>query len=183
MSVDPFDVLGLAPSATADEVRAARRDLARRHHPDAGGDADAMRRVNVAATDALEIIARPLRDAPSNDTEAATTPASHANAEWFGTTRDVPSFTVDALPVETFEALLLAAAELGEVEDDDPPYELRTLLGAPIACWCQLDIVPDAGASTVSIAIAALDDQPLPRLIDVRNAWITALNSLDWSAL
>ncbi len=50
--------------------------------------------------------------------------------DWVGTTRDVPSFTIEALPAEAFEALLVATAELGEVEDDDPPYELRTLLCA-----------------------------------------------------
>jgi len=165
---DPFRTLGLTTTATADEVRSARRELARRHHPDAGGDAEAMRRVNVAAADALRSIADP---------------APQEIDDWVGTTRDIPSFTVEALPVETFEALLLATATLGEVSEDDPPYVLRTLLSDPVACWCQLDVVPDAGASTVSVSIAPADEHPLPRLVDVRNAWIAALNELDWSSL
>ncbi len=170
MTDDPFTVLGLDRAASADDVRSARRDLAREHHPDAGGDADSMREINVAAADALKIIA-----APSNEQQPTS--------DWVGTTRDVPSFTVEALPVETFEALLLAAAELGEIDDDDPPYVLRTRLDAPIACWCQLDVVPDADASTVSVTIAPLEGRSLPLLVDVRNSWITAINSLDWDRI
>ncbi len=176
---DPFARLGLANSASAAEVRGARRDLARSLHPDAGGDAAAMQEVNAAATEALRIIATPAVP----DAAQAPAPAPAPEADWSATRRDVPSFTIEALPAEAFEALLVAAAELGEVEDDDPPYELRTLLGDPHACWCQLDLVPDAGASTVSVSIAPTEGHPLPILIDVRNAWIVALNGLDWSAL
>jgi hypothetical protein len=179
---DPFDVLGIARSATADEVRAARRDLARRHHPDAGGDAAVMQTVNVAAGQALRMLA----DHPESQGAAQTEPGAadvdlDDDQDWVPEQRDVPSFTVDALPAETFEALLVACAELGEIEDDDPPYELRTRLASPLACWCQLDVVPDAGASTVSVSIAPLDGEALPTILDVRNAWITSLNGLDWS--
>ena len=37
---------------------------------------------------------------------------------------DVASFTIEALPVEAFEALLIVATWLGEPLDDDPPYRL-----------------------------------------------------------
>jgi hypothetical protein len=176
MTPNPFDQLGLPRTATAGAVRTARRELARTHHPDAGGDAEVMRVLNVAAAEALRLIA--------SDVESPVDPvrAPVPTTDWVGTTRDFPSFTVESLPAETFEALLVATAELGEVEDDDPPYELRTLLSAPLACWCQLDIVPEAGASTVSVTIAPVEGHRLPSLIDVRNAWITALNGLDWSS-
>lgn len=167
----PHVILGVSETASAAEIRAARRELARLHHPDAGGDAAVMQQVNAAAAQAL----RALNEAAADRTEEAS--------DWVGTTRDVPSFTVEALPVEAFEALLVAAAELGDVDDDDPPYALRTLLAAPLRCWCQLDVVPDAGASTVSVAIAPAEGHRLPSLLDVRNAWIDALNRLDWSAL
>lgn len=181
MSADPFATLGLdAAAATAADVRSARRELARTLHPDIGGDAAAMQVVNAAAAEALRQIARPPDPV---DPEASTVETVEAADEWVGTTRDVPSFTIEALPVEAYEALLVATAELGEVEDDDPPYVLRTLLSEPIACWCQLDLVPDAGASTVSVSIAAVEGHRLPALVDVRNAWIGALNGLDWSAL
>lgn len=40
--------LGLPPGANADQVTAARRSLARAHHPDSGGDHAAMVAVNTA---------------------------------------------------------------------------------------------------------------------------------------
>lgn len=44
--IDPYAVLGLPPTASQDEIRAAYRRLARRHHPDtAGGGPDAARRM------------------------------------------------------------------------------------------------------------------------------------------
>lgn len=200
MTDNPFRVLGLQRHATAAEVRSARRDLAREHHPDVGGDADAMRRINDAAAAALKSLstqAQSERGASAHDSsernvdghaerpDAASGEATtaHRGADWDISTRDVPSFTVEALPAEAFEALLVATRSLGEVDNDDPPYELSVLMWPPLACWCQLDVVPDAGASTVSITIAAASDAPRPPLVAVRNAWIAALNELDWSAL
>jgi DnaJ-like protein len=43
-----YEVLGVAPSATTAQVRAAYRSAARDHHPDAGGDPDRMRALNAA---------------------------------------------------------------------------------------------------------------------------------------
>ena len=187
-------VLGLDGRATADDVRRARRALARDAHPDAGGDRDRMQTINVAATTALRHLkavtnsetsvgAASTRDAPSRP--EPTPPPADPTSGWDGVAgrRDVPSFVVEALPVETFEGLLFAAAELGEVADDDPPYELIVLMGAPTPCWCRLDVVPDAGASTVSLTVAAVPDSPPPPIHVVRNAWVTALNALDWSDL
>ncbi|HEU5439164.1 MAG TPA: hypothetical protein VFU88_07720 [Ktedonobacterales bacterium] len=44
-----YRALDLAPGASVDEVRAARRRLARRHHPDTGGEHARMAAVNAAA--------------------------------------------------------------------------------------------------------------------------------------
>jgi len=43
-----YDVLGVAPTASAEEVRAAYRRAARDHHPDAGGDGLRMQDLNAA---------------------------------------------------------------------------------------------------------------------------------------
>jgi hypothetical protein len=51
MSVDPFAVLGVTPGASAEEVAAAYRRLAKRWHPDRGGgeqDAGRMAEINAA---------------------------------------------------------------------------------------------------------------------------------------
>ena len=53
-----YEKLGLVPGASADEVRAARRSLARAHHPDAGGAHDAMVAINAAADTALRWLQR-----------------------------------------------------------------------------------------------------------------------------
>jgi hypothetical protein len=45
---DPYAVLGVDRSASAEEVHQAWVAMARRHHPDRGGDPAAMRRVNEA---------------------------------------------------------------------------------------------------------------------------------------
>lgn len=47
-ALDPHAVLGVAPDATADEIRAAYRQRARETHPDHGGDPDEFRAVQIA---------------------------------------------------------------------------------------------------------------------------------------
>lgn len=46
---DARQVLGVSSDAGADDIRRAYRRLARRHHPDAGGDASEFHRINQAA--------------------------------------------------------------------------------------------------------------------------------------
>ena len=50
---DPFLVLGVAKTATEDQIRAAHRALAIKAHPDAGGSSDQMARINSARDRAL----------------------------------------------------------------------------------------------------------------------------------
>ena len=106
-----------------------------------------------------------------------------APGRWPRVASDSPSFTVEALPVETFEALVIVANWMGEVLVDDPPYVLESRLGGPFDCWCRLDIAPDAGASTVGITVATFDDRTMPDLDVVRDEWIANLNRLDWDQL
>lgn len=192
--VDPFAALGLTRSATLDEVRAARRRLAFDVHPDRGGDQVAMQRVNAAFEAAVAHLTgrRPLAD-PHTPTATSAPPAPRrARREpppvrWgrqrHRVEQDAPSFTVDALPAETFEALLVVASWIGEVLDDDPPYVLECHLHEPAPCWCRLDLVPDAGGSTVSITVATpagadLSATDLSFVERVRDVWVEQLNQL-----
>ncbi len=189
---DPFATLGLDRDASGDEIRAARRRLAKAHHPDQGGDPADMQRINEAADAALLTVNTRSResvidtpdvdgpDGPAPETDRMSRSGNSATDPTAGIARDVPSFTVEALPVETFEAMLVVAAWLGEVLDDDPPYRLDTYLHEPFDCWCRLDVVPDAGASTVSITIGGVDGAPTPDVIAVRDAWVSNLNAVDW---
>jgi len=183
---DPFARLGLDPSvADAAAVRAARRRLATEVHPDiVGGDGSAMRDVNAAAAAALAALAG--REHPvAASGEPAPAPRSRPPAAPdAGVRRDHPSFIVEVLPAEAFEALVVVASWFGEVVDDSPPYSLEVLLGDPLPAWCRLDLVPDAGSTTVSIDVAAGPDTvSVPSVEAVRDLWVTALNRLDWSTI
>ena len=73
--VDPFSVLGVAPGASADEVAAAYRDLAKAWHPDRRGDAgdDRMAEINVA----YELLrAGALQDRMSQPARSSAPPAA-----------------------------------------------------------------------------------------------------------
>jgi hypothetical protein len=179
-SIDPLSVLGLSPGATADQIDAARRELAKRAHPDVGGSVDAMQRINAAADEALRRLTTAV---PAADGPAEPTPHPAAGPRQRFGRRDHPSFTIEALPAEAFEALLLVAGWLGDLIDDDPPYALEVALATPFAGWCRLDLVPDAGASTVSLIVAGEPGLPPPDLDGVRDAWIGGLNQLDWADL
>jgi DnaJ domain len=72
--MDPYAILGLQPDATTAELTAAYRRMAKRHHPDRGGGAEAaarMAEIN-AAYDTLRSAARPKPRAP----EAPPRPAA-----------------------------------------------------------------------------------------------------------
>lgn len=175
---DARRILGLADDAGADEVHAARRRLAKRSHPDVdGGDAEAMRQLNEAA----EVVLQELGVALAVEASASgpTVPAPPRRPpSGRRVDADIASFVIEALPVAAFEALLVATSWIGEVVADEPPYQLDVLLLDPLRCWCRLDLVPDAGASTVSLTIAALPDEALPDIDDVRDLWVASLNRL-----
>lgn len=177
--VDPFSVLGLSSGAGPDEVRSAWRRLAKQRHPDVGGSVEAMQLLNEAAEAALRLVRsddrRPVsgRTSTRRPAPAGSTPVRH----------DHPSFTVEALPAETFEALLVVGAWLGDLVDDDPPYLAEFVLTGHLDGWCRLEIVPDAGASTVSLTVAPHRGRVAPDLDVVRNAFVEALNGLDWSTI
>ncbi len=80
-AVDPFSVLGVTPGASADEVAAAYRDLAKAWHPDRRGEAgeERMAEINVAyellrAGEAQALRSRPAA-APARSKGAGLTPA------------------------------------------------------------------------------------------------------------
>lgn len=146
-----------------------------------------MKAVNEAAAMALRSLQD--RNSTRSDELRRDPSASKLIDDWNGQTRDVASFTVEALPVEAFEGLLIAAAWMGELVDDEPPYRLEANLFDPIRCWCRLEVVPDAGSSTVSLTVGPIDSQSgvvdppdvEPDVEVVRDVWVNALNEIDWS--
>ncbi|NDC15369.1 MAG: J domain-containing protein, partial [Synechococcaceae bacterium WB9_2_170] len=59
LNQDPYRVLGIAPTASAAEIKAAYRTLVKQHHPDAGGDEHTILALNAA----WEVLGDPQRRA------------------------------------------------------------------------------------------------------------------------
>jgi hypothetical protein len=177
--VSPFEVLGVSPDATLDELGAARRRRALSLHPDVGGDQAAMQALNQAYDDAVAMLAVPRVAPPPDSPPAPPTPPPRPRRPTRGVEYDSPSFTIDVLPVEAFEALLVVCSWMGEMLVDDPPYLLEAFLHDPEPCWCRLDLVPDAGATTVSLMVAGVDGAPTPDPELVRDEWVANLNRLN----
>ena len=182
MTTDPFAVLGVSPDATLDEVRTARRKLAAEFHPDHGGDPVRMGEINIAFDAAIAQIAILLAPVPMTPPPPAPQPSDasqpSAGRRYPGVQHDAPSFTIDTLPVDAFEALLIVTSWMGEMLVDDPPYLLEVHLNEPAPCWCRLDLVPDAGSSTVTLTVASIDGTPAPDIEAVRDLWVANLNRL-----
>jgi hypothetical protein len=92
--------------------------------------------------------------------------------------QDVPSFSIELLPAEAFEALLIVVSQIGEVLADDPPYLLDALLREPQDCWCRIELLPEAGASMVGLTVAGLEGEAAPPVDDVRDVLVARLNRL-----
>ena len=175
---DPFAVLGLPSTATLEEVRAARRRLAKAVHPDRGGDERRMQEINRAFDLAVKAILRP----PPGPVAEAPPPPPPRTADRRRPSRrieqDIPSFSIDLLPAEAFEALLIVVGWIGVVLNDDPPYLLDAHLEEPAECWCRIELLPEAGASTVSLTVMGLEGDDPPPVEDVRDVLITCLGQL-----
>lgn len=182
-----LDLLELDENASSESIAVRRREMAIRNHPDRGGTHEAMAAVNRAADLLLWWRQRggvgPSVADTDTDTERNPVRRSRPGAERKGEPRaDRPSFVMEALPVVAHEALLLAAGVLGQVCDDDPPYVIETLIAVDESIpelstidggeiWCRLELVPDAGSTTVTI-IADVDPESLVRL------WCDTVNEL-----
>jgi hypothetical protein len=85
------------------------------------------------------------------------------------------TFTVAALPVEAFEALFVVGYGLGEILVADEPYNLELYLAEPLACFCALSLVPEAGGSIVTIEVTGADGGEAPPVGAVRDVLIAEL--------
>lgn len=167
--MDPFRVLGVEPGSDELSIRRAFRALAMVEHPDRGGDPGRMMQLTEAYTSALAAAA-------SERADSDDSPVVRSRAE-----RDASSFTVDVLPVVAHDALLLVAASLGDIAEDDPPYLLEFLIREGGGTWVRCELVPDAGSTTVSVSVSPVGEEPLVRCEEVRDVIVAELNSLDWA--
>ena len=172
-SRDPFLVLSVDRGASAGEIRRAWREKARIVHPDVGGSDAAMQELNEALRSALGFV----EDVSA--VKVATSPVLVRRE------RDVSSFTVDVLPAECFEALLIVAVISGAISHEEPPYQLEFSLhdsdvtGA-LNGWCRCDLVPEAGATTVSLLVGTETSADGISVEEVRDYLVANLNAIEW---
>ena len=101
MNHDPYEVLGVDPSASAEELAAARRRRARELHPDLGGSDAAMQELNAAYDEAVRRSTAPPVEADTDPVVAERGDGRRPRGTQHGRVRiDHPSFTLDVLPVE-----------------------------------------------------------------------------------
>ncbi len=180
LSDDPFATLCLSADASAAEIAAARRRLARSLHPDHGGDLAVMQALNAAHDEALRRrSAVPLGDSvqPTPPTAPPTAPQSRQQSSQ-RVQHDSPSFVVDVAPAQAHEALLVVASTIGEVIVANPPHMIECLLDEPIRSWCRLDLMPDGQATSVSLIVERYENELAPDIDAVRDAWVAELNQL-----
>jgi hypothetical protein len=165
-------------------IRAAWREAAKSAHPDAGGSNSAMSNLNAALEQAISSLAQPVTKTSSSHPHGSSSDASVDPDEpkFAGPiSRDAPSFSVSVLPVETYEALLIIANWWGDVLLDEPPYAMEVYVRQEVPYWLHLDLVPEAGSTMVSIMLGSVDGRQVPRVENVRDELIDALNSLEWT--
>lgn len=180
---DPFSVLGIDPSASEAEVRAAWRREAKKHHPDVGGTDDVMRALNDALHQALTLNtldshSRTIVDGSTNEPQRTSHQVSTLSRQ---VVHDRSSFTIDLLPVESFEFVRLAGSILGSIIDEECPYVVEFTLENsdlvnPSSGWCRCELVPEAGGTMVHLTVGS-DSRP-ESVEHIRDCLIHHINSL-----
>ncbi len=175
-------ILGVAPDATSEEIISARRRLARTAHPDSGGSHAAMVEINEACRVLLAAYAKGSASGASSESDAADRRSSvfheqHQHERKRYGFRDAPSFVINTLPVEAFETLLVAASNLGEIVDEDPPYLLEVLVRDPGPLWCRFELFPDAGSTTVILSCDVEMGYRVYSVEEIRDLWIATINA------
>jgi len=127
-----YEVLGVSEKATTDEIKKSFKKLARKHHPDAGGDEAIFKEQFARCQTALDALAGAL-DAAKPD---FTVIVSDDQDEWF---------FEDNMPVFAVYWDSMVPLRPREAPPDAPEY-MRHLLGATATCpWRSRSPRPSAG--------------------------------------
>jgi hypothetical protein len=174
---DPFAILGLPPTATAAEVLAARRQLAKRLHPDTLVSGDERERraagAKLAEVNRAVELALAALDAPVGSQVKAPTTTRVDDGH-------TASFGIEVLPVEAFELLLLAMSAIGDPKVIDEPYLLEGMVDDPALCVCRIDLVPEAGGTIVTVEVHPMVRSGVvpPSAVEVAGRLVAEIESL-----
>jgi hypothetical protein len=97
---DHYRTLGVPPTASAAEIRSAYRSAARRLHPDAGGSAEAMQRLNMAWTILRDPGRRAAYDRSRSGPGAGSGAGGNGGGPWVSGAGASPDATADWFDVE-----------------------------------------------------------------------------------
>lgn len=137
---DDWEVLGVARGATPIEIRSRWLALVKQLHPDRHGDpgaAEHLAEIN-AAYGRLRLLRDPVGAAPVPPTSDVA----------------VTTFAVDDFRPVVFEAVLLAAVDVGDVTHADEPFSLDMWVGGGS---CHVELVLQAGGSLVTVDCLNVD--------------------------
>lgn len=147
-------VLGLGPEASKGDVRAARTALVKALHPDVLGHEGPQARA--AAERRLAEV-----NAAYDSLVAHWCEQDGAAGAGHGTQGDPlvgpVTFTVGAFRPAAFEALVVAAGDVGDVTDSDEPFSLEVHVEGPPTGFCRLELFPEAGGSVVTVESEVAD--------------------------
>lgn len=189
--MDPFVVLGIARNSSPQDIRNAWRNLAKKSHPDVGGEAQQMVRLNLALSLALEMVQHRGPSIIQNEVkdDITTTGRSRgvglsAREKNYRVRQDVSSFTFSVLPVESFELLEIVANSSGSIIESDCPYLVEFSLenfGESFSSsdWCRCELVPEAGGTMVHLTIGGDGSNQLHDVEIVRDELIRCINEID----
>jgi molecular chaperone DnaJ len=113
---DPYELLGVSRSATADEIKSAFKKLAAKHHPDKNpDDADASQRFKEINA-AYQILSDPKKRAVYDRFGAAGLGGAGAGGPFGGIPVDFGEIHVDGIFADLLEALGIRIGERGDVQ-------------------------------------------------------------------
>jgi len=147
--MDDWEVLGVARGASSAEVRARWLQLVKQLHPDTHADPGAAARlaeVN-AAYGRLRPAGPAASPAPPSSAPPRSAPPSSGPAP-------PQTFAVDDFRPVVFEAVLLAAVDVGDVTHANEPFSLDMWVGGGS---CHVELVSHAGGSVVSVDCVNVD--------------------------
>jgi hypothetical protein len=200
LAATPYEVLGVAASASQDDLRRAYRRLARETHPDLGGTPERFRQVQLA----WERIGTP-EDRARYDSSAGSTstgspsPSGSASSAWAPPApRPRPESKPRARAYghpggrERVEFLDLMREWVGRGEDIDDPYdpvlvrsappEIRRILAKAVAEESTAKIVSELGiAYTIWSNVACGREPELDHLV-LGPTGLFAIDSEDWGS-
>lgn len=165
LSASPYEVLGVAPSATDDEIRRAYRVRARRTHPDVGGDAAEFVQVQQAWEILGSAAARAGYDRGAGETSWARRPqgrrGSRLGAKSFG--------TAGGWRRELYAALVREWAGDADVYSSrvvrEAPWEQRRLLADALAEEATAAAIEQLGIGFTAWHSIELGDEALDHVV------------------